>query len=203
MTAVDERPITDTAAERRQSLETDFARLEVSKAVKAELLRGEIVMMAGPDWVHNLIVLFVERQIPLDNWYPVQTQDLSIPGESTQPQPDLVVVEHGAFDGPGHLVPAPAVTLVLEVVSKSSIDRDYGVKRSIYAAGRIPVYLIIDPMAAHCVLLTQPRGSGEEADYQVERTSKFGEPLPLDMLGINLDTTRFGTLPPIRTHRRP
>jgi Uma2 family endonuclease len=195
MTAVDERPITDTAE--------IFEDLEVPEGLKAELLRGEIVMMAGPDWVHNLIVLFVERQIPIDNWYPVQTQDLSIPGESTQPQPDLVVVEHGAFDGPGRLVPAPAVTLVLEVVSKSSVDRDYGVKRSIYAAGRVPAYLIIDPMEAHCVLLTEPVGSGEAADYRLERTAKFGDSMLLDVLGIELDTSKFRTLPSIKQHRRP
>lgn len=195
MTAVDERPITDTAEL--------FEELVVPEGLKAELLRGEIVMMAGPDWVHNLIVLFVERQIPIDNWYPVQTQDLSIPGETTQPQPDLVVVEHGAFDGPGRLVPAPAVTLVLEVVSKSSIDRDYGVKRSIYAAGRIPAYLIIDPMEAHCVLLTEPSGSGEAADYQVQRTAKFGDPMLLDVLGIELDTSRFRTLPAVKRYWKP
>ncbi|MFJ7999168.1 Uma2 family endonuclease [Streptomyces sp. NPDC096310] len=203
MTAVDERPITETTAERHESLEACYRSLEVPGKLKAELLRDEIVMMAGPDWVHNLIVLFVERQIPIDHWYPVQTQDLSIPGEPAEPQPDLVVVEHGAFEGPGRLVPAPAVTLVLEVVSKTSIDRDYGVKRSIYAAGRVPAYLIIDPTEARCALLTEPTGSGENADYRVERTAKFGDPLPLDMLGIELDTSRFGTLPPVRTHRRP
>ncbi|MFE4367013.1 Uma2 family endonuclease [Streptomyces sp. NPDC056835] len=195
MTAVDERLITDDAE--------IYEGLEVPEGFKAELLRGEIVMTAGPDWVHNLIVLFVLRQIPLDRWYPVQTQDLAIPGESTQPQPDLVVVEHDAFDGPGRLVPAPAVTLVLEVVSKSSIDRDYGVKRSIYAAGRVPAYLIADPPEAQCVLLTVPVGSGEDADYQVKRTVKFGDSMPLEVLGIELDTSEFGTLPPVKRHRRP
>ncbi|MCX4693412.1 Uma2 family endonuclease [Streptomyces sp. NBC_01408] len=195
MTAVDDRLITDAAK--------FFEDLVVPEGYKAELLRGDIVMMAGPDWVHNLIVLHVLKQIPLDRWYPVQTQDISIPGETSEPQPDLVVVEHGAFDGPGRLVPAPATTLLVEVVSKNSVHADYVIKRSMYAAGQVPAYLIIDPFEAVCVLLTKAKGQGEEADYDVELTTAFGLPVPLDALGIKLDTSEFGTLPKIKRHRCP
>lgn len=167
---------------------------ELFEKYKIELLRGDIVM-AGPDLVHNLIVLSVQDQIPRDRWYPLQTQDIAIPGEASEPQPDLVVIEHGAFEGPGRLVPAPVATLLLQVVSKSSGHNDYKVKRSIYAAGRVPAYLIVDPFAAKCVLLTDPVGTGEDADYAVERISKFGEPVPLEMLGVQLDTADFRTLP--------
>ncbi|MFD0376149.1 Uma2 family endonuclease [Streptomyces sp. NPDC127112] len=195
MTAVDDRLITDVAK--------FFEDLVVPEGFKAELLRGDIVMMAGPDWVHNLIILHVLKQIPLDRWYPVQTQDIAIPGETSEPQPDLVVVEHGAFDGPGRLVPAPATTLLVEVVSKNSVHTDYEVKRSMYAAGRVPAYLIIDPFEAVCVLLTKPTGRGEEADYDMELTTAFGLPVPLDVLGIKLDTTEFRTLPKFKRYRRP
>ncbi|MGZ9930903.1 Uma2 family endonuclease [Streptomyces sp. NC-S4] len=195
MTAVDDRLITDAVRA--------FEDLEVPEGFKAELLRGDIVMMAGPDWVHNLIVLHVQKQIPLAGWYPVQTQGIAIPGESSEPQPDLVVVEHGAFDGPGRLVPAPAVTLLVEVVSKNSANADYGIKRSMYAAGRVPAYLIIDPFEAECLLLTEPARAGEDADYTVERRVKFGEPVPLDVLGIKLDTGEFGTLPKFKRYHRP
>ncbi|MER7735699.1 hypothetical protein ABTX80_32935 [Streptomyces erythrochromogenes] len=36
-----------------------FESLAAPEGVKVELLRGEIVMTAGPDVVHNLIVLFI------------------------------------------------------------------------------------------------------------------------------------------------
>lgn len=133
----------------------------------------------------------------------MQTQDIAIPGESSEPQPDLVVVEHGAFDGPGRLVPAPAVTMLVEVVSKNSADADYGIKRSMYAAGEVPAYLIIDPFEVECLLLTEPTGTGEEADYKVERRVKFGEPVPVAVLDIDLDTGDFGTLPNFKRYRRP
>ncbi|MFD7313094.1 Uma2 family endonuclease [Streptomyces sp. NPDC059883] len=195
MTAVDERPITGTAK--------IFENLEAPERFKAELLRGDSVMMAGRDRVHNAIVESVQDQIPRKHWSRLQTQDIAIPGEDSEPRPDLVVLERAAKLGSGRLIPAHDVTLVLEVVSKTSVDRDYGVKRSIYAAGSVPAYLIIDPMEQHGVLLTEPAGSGECADYRTERTSKFGDPVPLETLGVELDTSDFESLPPVKRHRRP
>ncbi|MFJ7774737.1 Uma2 family endonuclease [Streptomyces yangpuensis] len=185
MTAVDDQRMTEF-----------FESLAAPEGVKVELLRGEIVMMAGPDVVHNLIVLFIARQIPPDRWYPLQTQDVAIPGESSEPQPDLVVVAPEALpEGSGRLLPVQAVSLLVEVVSKTSKVRDHVTKRSIYAAGGVPAYLIVDPFEAKCTLLTEPFGGGDQADYRTARTSKFAEPVPLDGLGVTLDTTEFGTLP--------
>ncbi|WP_225821246.1 Uma2 family endonuclease [Streptomyces naphthomycinicus] len=185
MTAVDDRRVQEA-----------FENLVVPEGFKAELIRGEIVMMAGPDKVHNRIVQSVQDQIPSDRWERLQTQDVAIPGEDSEPQPDLVVMEIGADDSPGRLVPAPAVTMLVEVVSRTSAHRDYVEKRSIYAAGAVPVYLVVDPFAGKCLVLTEPSGTGLTADYQSERTRKFGDPVRLPLVDIDLDTSRFGTLPP-------
>ncbi|MGY5127545.1 Uma2 family endonuclease [Streptomyces nigrescens] len=192
MTAVDERRMTEL-----------FENLEVPEGVKIELLRGEIVMMAGPDLVHNEIVEAVQDQIPRKRWRRLQTQDIAILSESSEPQPDLAVLERGVGPDSGRLLPSEMITMLVEVVSKNSVDRDYGIKRSIYAAGKVPGYLIIDPIVAHCVLLTEPVGGGDEADYTVQRITKFGDPVPLELLGMELDTSEFGTLPNVRPHRRP
>lgn len=88
-------------------------------------------------------------------------------------------------------------------MSKTSVDRDYVVKRSIYAAGRVPAYLIVDPVVGQCVLLTIPVGKGDDADYRAQRVTKFGEPLPLEPLGIELDTSDFGTFQGVRPHHYP
>ncbi|MFF4750120.1 Uma2 family endonuclease [Streptomyces sp. NPDC002514] len=192
MTAVDERGMTQY-----------FEELEPPEGVKVELLRGVIVMMASPDLVHNLIVLHTERQIPLDRWYPLQTQDVGIVDEASEPVPDLAIVARDVLPGSGRLLPSDLVTMVVEVVSKSSIHQDYVIKRSIYAAGRISAYLIVDPIMAHCVLLTKPAGGGEDADYRSQEIVKFGDPLPLKVLGLELDTHDFGTFPGVRPHRYP
>ncbi|MFI9392028.1 Uma2 family endonuclease [Streptomyces bauhiniae] len=192
MTAVDERGVAEF-----------FEGFEPPDGLKVELLRGEIVMMASPDLVHNLIVLLTERQIPLDRWYPLQTQDVDIVDEASEPVPDLVVVAPEVLPPSGRLLPASLVTMVVEVVSKTSVERDYSVKRSIYAAAGIPVYLIIDPIMAQCVLLTRPEGDGDRADYKKQIKQKFGDVLTVEALGIELDTSAFGTLPDVRPHRFP
>ncbi|MEU3541306.1 Uma2 family endonuclease [Streptomyces paromomycinus] len=115
--------------------------------------------------------------------------------EVSEPEPDLVVLERGAGPASGRRMPSEAVTMLVEVVSETSVDRDHRVKRNIYAAGGIPAYLIIDPTVAQCVLLTEPTGIGDHADYAVQLTTKFGTPMPLDLLGVQLDTTAFQSLP--------
>jgi Uma2 family endonuclease len=192
MTAVDERGMTKY-----------FEELEPPEGVKVELLRGEIVMMASPDLVHNMIVEDVLDQIPRKRWSRLQTQDVDILDEASEPVPDLVVVEREVRPASGRLIPSRLITMVVEVVSKTSVQRDYEIKRSIYAAGRVPAYLIVDPIMAQCVLLTRPAGKGEDADYRRQEITKFGAPLLLEDLGLELDTTEFGTFPNVKPHRYP
>ncbi|MGW4288651.1 Uma2 family endonuclease [Streptomyces sp. NPDC004673] len=192
MTAVDERGMTKY-----------FEEFEPPEGVKAELLRGVIVMTTSPDIVHNRIVIDVQDQLPRQRWSRLQTQDIDISGEASEPVPDLVVLARDLLPDSGRLVPCRLISLVVEVVSKSSVLHDYVIKRSIYAAGEIPVYLIIDPIMGHSVLLTKPSGRGEDADYCTQEIIEFGDRLPLDVLGAELDTSEFGTLPGVRPHRYP
>ncbi|WP_369222699.1 Uma2 family endonuclease [Streptomyces sp. R39] len=192
MTAVDERGITKF-----------FEEFEPPEGVKVELLRGVVVMMASPDIVHNMIVADVQDQIPRSRWSRLQTQDVDILNEASEPVPDLVVVERGLLPDSGRLLPSQLVTMVVEVVSKSSVHQDYVVKRSIYAAGKVPAYLVLDPIMAQCVLLTRPEGQGEDANYLTQQITKFGDPVMLEVLGAELDTSDFGTFSGVRPHRYP
>ncbi|MEU0671573.1 Uma2 family endonuclease [Streptomyces sp. NPDC006172] len=192
MTAVDERGMTKY-----------FEELEPPEGVKVELLRGVIVMMASPDIVHNMIVADVQDQIPRQRWARLQTQDVDILDEASEPVPDLVVLARDFLPSSGRLLPCQLITMVVEVVSKSSVHQDYVIKRSIYAAGKVPAYLILDPIMAQCVLLTKPAGQGEDADYRSQEIFKFGDVLPLEVLGLELDTTEFGTFPGVKPHHYP
>ncbi|MFG2883340.1 Uma2 family endonuclease [Streptomyces sp. NPDC048297] len=192
MTAVDERGMTKF-----------FEEFEPPEGIKVELLRGVIVMMASPDIVHNTIVADVQDQIPRQRWSRLQTQDVDILDEASEPVPDLVVMERDLLPDSGRLLPSSLITMVVEVVSKSSVHQDYVVKRSIYAGGKIPAYLILDPIMAHCVLLTKPAGRGEDADYLTQEIVKFGDPVLLEDPGLELDTSEFGTFPNVRPHRYP
>ncbi|MGW4892106.1 Uma2 family endonuclease [Kitasatospora sp. NPDC004240] len=172
-----------------------FQNLEVPEGVKAELIRGEIVMMAGPDMVHNLIIRSIQHQTPYERWHALTTQDLAIPGQASEPQPDLVVFERGAVAEQGRLLPAPSVALVVEVVSRTSVDRDYRIKREMYAEGSVPAYLVVDPIKGECLLLAELRTDTASGvpEYWSKRTTKFGDPVPLDVLGITLETGEFQT----------
>ncbi|MGW3952765.1 Uma2 family endonuclease [Streptomyces sp. NPDC004752] len=192
MTAVDERGMTRF-----------FEEFEPPEGIKVELLRGEIVMAAAPGLVHSRIVEDVQDQIPRKQWRRLQTTDVDIVDEASEPVPDLLVLERGIAPDSGRLLPSQLITSVVEVVSRTSVDRDYGIKRSIYAAGKVTAYLIIDPIMAHCVLLTEPVGDGEVADYRAQRVTKFGDPLPLEPLGVELDTSEFGTVTGVRRHHLP
>ncbi|CQR64136.1 Uma2 family endonuclease [Streptomyces leeuwenhoekii] len=192
MTAVDERGMTRF-----------FEEFEPPEGVKVEPLRWVSVMMAGPDLVHDMIVEDVLDQIPRRRWSRLQTQDVDILDEASEPVPDLVVLRRDLRPDSGRLLPSPLITMAAEVVSQPSVHQDYAVKRSLHAAGKVPAYLVLDPIMARCVLLTKPAGEGEGADHQTQRVTKSGDPLPLEVLGIELDTSEFGTLPGVRPHRYP
>lgn len=161
------------------------------------------MLAVSPDLVHNAIVETVQDQIPRRGWRRLQTQRVAIPDEPSEPQPDLVVIERGAGPDGGRLMPAEAVTLLVEAVSTNSVHRDYSVKRSIYAAAKVPGYLIIDPIMAQCVLFTEPTGMGEDADYRCRRITKFGDLTQLEPIGTELDTSEFATYENVTPHRRP
>ncbi|MFF3067043.1 Uma2 family endonuclease [Kitasatospora sp. NPDC057904] len=161
--------------------------LEIPEGVRAELIFGEILLSLSSDLTTNLIVESLIHQIPAERWHRWTRQDVSCGGGSRL-QPDLVVFERGAAEA---TVPVATV----EVVSKTSALRDYRTKRELYAEGTIPVYLIVDPIKAVCVLLTEPTRASASGlpDYVSERTTKFGEPIPVHLLGVTLDTSEFQT----------
>lgn len=172
-----------------------FEGWEPPEGYRAELLRGEVLLTPGPDIVHNLLVASVRDQVPYARWHRLHTQDVSIPSDGSEPQPDLVVFERGSVEENGRLLAAADVTLVVEVVSKTSIDRDYRTKRYLYAEGTIPAYLIVDPIKGVCVLLTEPTADapGGTPDYLAKRIGKFGDSMPVDVLDLTLDTSEFQT----------
>ena len=56
---------------------------------------------------------------------------------------------------------------------------------------------------AQCVLLTEPTGHGEDADYRRQRITEFGDLTPLEPIGIELDTGAFAAYEKVKPHRYP
>lgn len=177
----------------RQMIEF-FGTLDVPEGTRAELLRGDIVMTRSPDLVHNITVAEVQDRVPRSRWHRLQRQYVEMHRETSEPVPDIVVLEPGACPDSGRLLPVEAVTMLVEVVSRVSAHCDYVTKRSIYAGSGVPVYLTIDPAAAACLVFTEPYGSGECADYRCQRSWRYGETVHLPVLDIGIDTGEFRTV---------
>lgn len=101
-------------------------------------------------------------------------------GHDTVRVPDVVLVRRGV-DPRAHRDAAADCALVVEVVSPSSVETDWIVKREEYAAAGIPAYLVVDPRGDHPRMAlfdrlvggryADPHPDGTRCTITVERTS--------------------------------
>ncbi|MGW3179914.1 Uma2 family endonuclease [Kitasatospora sp. NPDC001119] len=174
--------MTTRSARMRRVLED----LELPEGVRAEIILGEVVLTLSSDLTTNLIVASLIDQIPREAWDCWTRRDVSCWGDDSRLQPDLVVFERALSE-------AGSPTIVVEVVSGISLFRDHHTKRGLYAGAGIPAYLVVDPVRAVCVLMTEPSRATLTGvpDYLSERTSLFGEAVPVDPMGVSLVTADF------------
>ncbi|WP_327068581.1 Uma2 family endonuclease [Kitasatospora sp. NBC_01302] len=84
------------------------------------------------------------------------------------------------------------VLLIAEVVSVSSMRKDYDDCTAKYGRYGIPVYMVVDPYAAEVVVHTQPTGSG----YIAAHTHKYGSgKLPIELADGRTYTLDLDELP--------
>jgi Uma2 family endonuclease len=115
----------------------------------------------------------LERITPL-GWF-VDTQEPVTTSES-EPEPDVSVVR-GRLSEYDHRHPNPTDTALLVEVADSSLDRDRGIKKRIYARARVPVYWIVNLVDNQVEVYTNPSGPTENPDYASRQDFKPGEEL--------------------------
>ncbi|BCL29923.1 Uma2 family endonuclease [Streptomyces aurantiacus] len=138
----------------------------------------------------------LEGQLP-SGWAVVS--DVAFPfDDDNEFCPDLAVIPAEAEDENRSAYPADLIELVVEVVSPSSVRRDYEVKPSWYASRGIANYLVVDPLKGHCVTMWNPGPDG----YRGRDVLPYGADLTIDSpLGkLRLDTARLPVDPKAR-HR--
>jgi Uma2 family endonuclease len=141
---------------------------------KVELIRGELIEMnpAGP--LHDHLITY------LTNW-SVRNSDskrtqitsqtgLSLPGQVSRPEPDLMWLRLGNFRE--HHPMAGDVQLAIEV-AYSSLVYDLEEKRRLYAEAGIVEYWIVDALANCIHVFTRPN----QGEYQKREIFKVGERL--------------------------
>lgn len=154
-----------------------------------ELLEGWLVCKMTKHPPHSVVTrlvrLALERLVPA-GWFvnsqePITTLD-------SEPEPDAAVIRG---EGREYLERHPHpqdVALVVEVAD-TSLRRDRGRKKRIYARARIVTYWIVNLVDGHIEVYTAPSGASKRPDYRERR--HYG---PDDRIPVVLDGLEVGSL---------
>ena len=150
---------------------------------EVELLDGLLVAKMTKNTAHHVAKLLVQgalaKVIP-EGWY-VDSQD-AITLETSEPEPDVMVVRGQPRDYLEHHPLADELALVVEV-SDSSLRHDQGFKKTIYAAAAIPVYWIVNLVDRQVEVYTDPTGPADQPDYRQRRDFSGAEQLAVAIAG--------------------
>ncbi len=156
----------------------EFLEAEEELGYRYELARGVLEVSEVPDDPHGQVVSNLYKMaFQFDLAQPGRILRVGggnefrlwLPGMVSGRNPDLAIVLRGSTeDYRGRRIPV----LVAEVVSESSVDRDYRAKREEYLAYGILEYWIIDLKLRKLTLLIR------NGDVWVERPFVEGQPIP-------------------------
>lgn len=157
-----------------------------------ELLQGFLVnkMPINPshsfatDEVRDQLTAVLERGYFAKSQAPITLSD-------SEPEPDVFVVRGEKRDFVARHPQAEDVPLVIEV-SNSTLERDQGWKKEIYAAAGIPVYWIVNLVDEQIEVFSD----AGTADYLTKRTFQRGDHLPVVVDDETITTLEVSTLLP-------
>lgn len=147
-----------------------------------ELLEGLLVPKMPKNPAHALALRLLRRILEalLSSKYQLLTQDPLTTADS-EPEPDAAVVR-GSLRAFATRHPGPDDVCIVIEVSDSSLSRDRGTKKRVYARSGAPLYWIIN-LKAECVeVYADPVVKGQQADYRTKTvyTKKDSIPVVLD-----------------------
>ena len=118
--------------------------------VKAEFINGETIMHSPALRRHNQTVRFIlsllDHYLVYNDIGEVAVEKAMVATERHDFEPDICFwLEEKAVKFEDDMLYYPPPDLVVEVLSKSTAERDYGVKKRTYQAERVAEYWIVDP----------------------------------------------------------
>lgn len=159
---------------------------------RVELVNGRIVVNPVPTGEHNDIVYRLILQllaVVQERGWKIWTDITIFLGpQQDRYRPDLTVVPAKPKMWAKDHVHGDQTLLVVEVVSAGSMVDDRQIKPVHYAAGGVPLCLVVDPFERKARLLSEPEADG----YQHETEVVFGRALDLpEPWRLTLDTSAF------------
>ena len=132
---------------------------------RIELLEGVLVekMSKNPPHVYSTMATMRLLNAMVPSGWHLRSQDPVTLADS-EPEPDLMVVRGAGHEYLNRHPSGSEIGLVVEVAD-SSLRRDRGIKKRIYARAGIPVYWLIDLTSRTAEVYTGPQGS----DYAVRQ----------------------------------
>jgi len=162
-----------------EALEQALAQDSLDPDGHYEILNGELYRKIGQDWPHSFalsaLIRVFTRAVDESPAYVSAQQPVRVGSDA--PEPDLAVISGPLDARQGH--PEASDTLLVVEVAASSILRDRSIKAPIYAAGRAPVYWIVDLNASQVEVYTRP-ASGM---YSEVRVFSYADELPIPFPG--------------------
>ncbi len=130
-----------------------------------ELLEGHVVKKMPKNPRHVVVTKRLRRlmEAMLKGRWEVASQD-PVTISASEPEPAVVLVR-GTEEDYAQKHPVPADVGLIVEVSDSTLHRDRGVKKRIYAKASIPVYWIVNLVNNQIEVYTQPSGPTEPPDF--------------------------------------
>ena len=151
-----------------------------------ELISGEILQMTpeGP-FHHYLNISIVEYLRSLLGTQAVISEGHPITLVDSEPEPDIAIVRSPYKLYLNHH-PYPEDIYWLVEISNSSLSKDLGIKKTIYARANIQEYWVIDLNSKILKVFQNPQNN----DYKIEKDYKNGflSPLSFPEINISVDT---------------
>ncbi|OEV03402.1 hypothetical protein AN216_11800 [Streptomyces oceani] len=161
---------------------------EEATGLRAEIIRGVLMMSPTPRLKHARVINVINRQLvpalpaELETF---QVASLALPRDPEDyATPDLLVADSAVGESDDWLVEAGSSELAVEVVSVSNSTKDTREMVSWYAEADVPAYLVIDPRQGNWTLHTAPRAGA----YQGTLHGVYGDKISLERLGVTLET---------------
>ncbi len=152
---------------------------------------GPILAMMCPSKRHEGTVRRIRNQLneQLPTTHPGYVcengPEVEHPAIGRMRRPDAVVIPESVLDEEGLAVDATQVLAVVEIVSPSNPDNDYGEKLREYPAMGIPRYMIVDPRTGTIEVHSAPCGNR----YSEKDPYIFGDRVPFGPWAV--DTSAF------------
>lgn len=144
-----------------------------------EFLQGWLVTKMPKNPTHSLATQLTSetlaQRLP-DGWH-VRAQE-PVTMDDSEPEPDVAVVRGNPREY-SERHPSPADLGLVVEVSDTTLKRDRGPKRRIYASARIPAYWILDVVGRSVESYSTPSGCANEPDYGTRDVYQEADSIPL------------------------